>query len=135
MEHKCYVTRKRARFKGLCGQVNIPYGTPLEACEDFILWEGRRLCAVTSQNAYDYFSQDDDGQGELRGHLVGAIKSCLEKRDKGYQDRWDKVWADHRCQRYRRPEHEDWWVWSHAFYNAAIPDLQYIAALVGAGRG
>ena len=29
MEYKTYVCRKRARFKAICGQVNIPYGTTL----------------------------------------------------------------------------------------------------------
>ena len=63
---------------------------------------------------------------------MGAIKATLEKRDAGYQARWNKVWADPRCERYKRPEHEDWWVWNYDFYNAPIPDLQHIASLVGA---
>ena len=61
-----------------------------------------------------------------------SIKAKLEKRDAGYQARWDKVWDDDLCQKYRRPEHEDWWLWNHAFFNAPIPDLRHIAGLVGA---
>lgn len=71
-----------------------------------MFWKGKLLCGITSQNAYDYFSRDDDGQGKLRGQLVEAIKDRLEKRDKGYQARWNQVWADPKCQQYKRPEHE-----------------------------
>ena len=62
------------------------------------------------------------------------ILSRLERRDANYQARWDRVWESPLCQPYKRPEHEDWWVWNYAFYNAPIPDLQRIAALVGAKR-
>ena len=29
MQYKNYLARKRARFEGICGHVNIPYGTCL----------------------------------------------------------------------------------------------------------
>lgn len=131
-EHKRYITRKRARFKGICGQVNIPYGTPLEARDGFLFLEDKQLCAVTSQNAYDYFSQDDDGRGLERGGLVDAIKARLEKRDAGHQTRWNKVWESRLCLKYKRPEHEDYFLWNYDFYNAPVEDLESIAALVGA---
>ena len=71
MEHNSYIARRRAKFSGIGGiPVNIPYGTALEVREGFILFDGRPVCAVTSQNAYDYFSQDDDGCGRERGALV-----------------------------------------------------------------
>ena len=58
VNHKRYITRKRARIEGIYGKVNIPYGTALETKDGYLLYEGSRLCVVTSQNAYDYFSQD-----------------------------------------------------------------------------
>ena len=127
-----YVARKRAKFKAMCGRVNIPWGTVLEEQGGFLIYQGKRLCAVTGQNAHDYFSLDDDGQGYLRGVLVDAITSALEKRDADYQTRWDKIWESPLCQRYKRPEHEDHWLWNHDFYNAPVEDLQSIARLVGA---
>lgn len=132
MEHTRYVTRKRARFDGISGPVNIPFGVSAEVRDGFIFYSGQQLCAVTSQNAYDYFSHDDDGQGQKRGSLVTAIRARIEKRDAGYQQRWDKVWADARSQKYKRPEHEDYWLWNHDFYHAPIEDLQHIANLIGA---
>ena len=132
MEHKCYITRKRARFMAGGKQQNIPYGTSLEVQDGYICLAGVPLCRPTSQNAYDYFSQDDDGQGLVRGGLVAAIMARLEKRDAGYQARWDKVWDSALCQKYKRPEHEDFWLWNHDFFNAPVVDLQQIARLVGA---
>lgn len=132
MESHKYITRKRARFKGLSGKVNIPYGSLLESRGGFLFYENARLCSMTSQNAYDYFSIDDDGRGLERGGLVDAIKTRLAKRDGSYQARWDKVWSALVCQRYRRADHDDFWLWNHDFYNAPVEDLRSIARLVGA---
>ena len=131
-----YVTRTRARFKSILGiDVNIPWGAVLEEQDGLLFFQGAPVCTTTSQDAYDFFSQDNDSQGEVRGRLVGSIMARLERRDTNYQARWNKVWGDALCQQYRRPEHEDWWLWGFKFYNAPICDLQHIAALVGAGRG
>ena len=104
-----------------------------------MLWKGQPLCVDTSQNAHDFFSQDDDGHGEERGRLVSAILTRLETPPKAgeklraeIQARWDKVGSDALCQKYRRPEHEDHWIWNHDFYDAPVEDLRHIAALVGA---
>ena len=66
----------------------------------------------------------------LRGELVGNIQRSLERRDADYQIRWNRVWASALCQKYRRPESEDYWLWARAFFDAPIFDLQAIAALV-----
>lgn len=132
MQYKNYLCRKRARFDGISGQVNIPYGTALICQDGFLMHQNKPLCGITSQNAYDFFSQNDDGMGRERGDLVGRILSRLQKRDSGYQARWNKVWEDARCQKYKRPEHEDHWIWNFDFYNGPVEDLRYIAALIGA---
>ncbi len=134
MEHIRYTARQRARFKGLSGPVNIPWGAALENEGGFLMWQGEQLCAATSQNAFDFFSHDDDGQGRERGALVTDILARLQPQNPGdaCQARWDKVWDDTVCQRYRRPEHEDHWIWSYDFYNAPTVDLWYIARLIGA---
>ena len=133
MEHSRYVARRRARFKGCEGQqVNIPEGTVRVAQDGILLWQGKRLCVDTSDDAHNYFSQNDDGRGLERGALVGAILSLLEKRDTAHQNRWDKIWAAPVCQQYRRSEHHDFWLWNHDFFNAPVEDLRQIAALIGA---
>lgn len=132
MNHNSYITVKRARFKTVCGDVNIPYGTELQVSEDVLLHKGKPVCAVFSEYAYSYFAQNDDGQGILRGKLVQAIKTTLAKSDAAYQKRWDKIWEDSRCQKYKSNDRNDFWFWNHDFYNAEIEDLKYIAKLIGA---
>lgn len=132
MEYKTYVVNRRAKFQGIGIYVNLPYGTEVSAEGHYIYYQEKRVCAVTSNKAHEFFSQNDDGNGLRRGSLVRAIKNTLERRGVNYQKRWDKVWGDPLCQKYRRSEHEDFWLWNHDFYNASIDDLKYIANLVGA---
>ena len=132
MTYSRYVARKRARFKAICGPVNIPYGTVLQREGDYLLLDGRQICMDTSGNAHEFFSQDDDGKGQERGKLVGAITAILNRRDAARDTRWGKVWNSTLCQKYKRPEHDEVWLWNHDFFNAPVEDLRHIAALVGA---
>lgn len=134
MEYKTYVCRKRARFKAICGQVNIPYGTTLNGQGGFLILNDLPVCSATSQNAYDFFTQNDDGMGQERGELLNRIIPKLEKRDAGYQARWGKIWEDALCQKYKRPDQEEHWIWNFDFYNGPVEDLRYIAALMRADR-
>ena len=127
-----YIVTRRFRGRAICGAVNLPYGTACETQDGYLMLEdGRRLCAVTSQNAYDYFSRDDDGMGRERGTLVQDIRRTLERRDAKHQARWDALWADEVANRLRRKDSPDFWIWSFDFYNADIPDLKHIANLIG----
>lgn len=125
-----YIARKRARFSAFGVLVNIPWGTRLEELEGFIYLGEQPLCTITSQIAFDYFTQDDDGRGRERGALLEAILARLKGNN--CQPRWDCVWNDPLCQKYRRPEHEDFWLWNYDFFNAPVEDLEHIAKLVGA---
>lgn len=137
MKHETYIARKRARFKAGCGEnVNIPYGTALTVQGGFLVWRNKLMCADTSQVAYDYFSQNDDGRGKERGELVSTILLLLKKNpnkpDPRYKERWNRIWNDPFCQRFKRPEHKDHWIWNYEFYNAQVEDLQYIFRLISA---
>lgn len=127
-----YIVIKRARFISISGIANIPYGTKIDYMGGLLSIDGNPLCGDHSQNAYDFFARDDDGNGLKRGELTQAIRKTLEKQDKGHQDRWDKVWDDSICQKYKRTEHADYWLWNHDFFNAEVADLRHIADLVGA---
>ena len=126
-----YIVTRRFRGKAICGEVNLPYGTTCEEHDGILVLEdGRKLCADTSQNAYDYFSRDDDGMGRERGTLVYDIRRTLERRDTKHQARWDKLWADAGANRLRRAYHNDFWVWNHDFYNADVNELRRIRLLL-----
>lgn len=116
------------RFKGtcLCGAANIPVMT--EAIrKDGIIWvDGYPICYETSENAHQHFARNDDGNGLERGRLTREIQRRLKNR----KEKWDKVWEDPLCQKYKRKDHPDHWLWNHDFYNAPIEDLQYILHLI-----
>lgn len=126
-----YIAYKRFKQDAICGHVNIPAMTPCELVDGLITYEGKPLCLAASENGHQYFTRDDDGQGMLRGKYIHAVQELLKKRDDDYQNRWDKIWEDADCQKYKRPEHEDRWLWNHEFFIAPIKDLQHIANLIG----
>lgn len=127
-----YIVYNRFKAKAICGDVNLPSLTECECKDGMITWHGKDLCVATSENAHQYFALNDDGNGMERGSLTHRIIQKLSKRDVNYQVRWDKVWEDKLCQQYKRTNFSDYWLWNHAFYNASIQDLRYIANLVGA---
>lgn len=126
-----YITHRRFKDNTICGQVNIPALSICEAIKDTIYFSNKPICYITSENAHQFFARNDDRQGIERGKLTQAIQRKLAKRDGSYQNRWDKVWEDKICQKYKRKEYDDFWLWSHEFFNADIEDLRYIAKLIG----
>ena len=126
-----YIVHRRFKTTAICGAVNLPAGTICELRNSILFYEGRPLCVVSSENAHQHFARNDDGKGMERGQLIRAIITRLQKRDDNYQSRWDKVWEDSLCRKYKRTEHHDW-LWNHAFYNASMEDLEHIAELVNA---
>ena len=127
-----YIVHKRFRGKAIYGDMNIPALTECE-CDDGVIIKcnGIPICFVMSENSHQFFAVNDDGLGMERGKLTQAIQKMLSKRDNDYQKRWDKVWEDEVCRKYKRKEYKDYWLWNHDFYNADIETLQYIADLVG----
>jgi hypothetical protein len=116
------------RFKGkcLCGTANIPVMTDAVQ-KDGIIWvDGYPICYETSENAHQHFARNDDGNGLERGRLTREI----QRRLKNGKEKWGKVWEDPFCQKYKRKDHPDHWLWDHDFYNAPIEDLQYILHLI-----
>lgn len=127
-----YIVTKRFKGKAICGDLNLPVGTECFTEGDVICYDKGMICGTKSQNAYDYFARNDDNNGLERGNLTRSIIRTLSKRDTVYQSRWDKVWADPICNKYKRSDYDDYWLWSHDFYNAEIQDLIHIKNLIGA---
>lgn len=125
-----YITHTRFKGKALCGDVNLPAMTECEAYKNLIVHDGKPICFTTCENAHQHFARNDDGQGMERGRLTKAIQKTLAKRDEQYQARWDKVWADAVCQKYRREDYTDYWLWNQEFFGAEIKDLRHIAEII-----
>lgn len=126
-----YIAHRRFKSQCLCGQVNIPAMTECELKDGMILYNNQPICLIKSENSHQYFARNDDGEGMLRGKLTQGIQKFLSNRDENYQDRWDKIWRDVNCQKYKRCEHVDHWLWNHEFFGAPITELKYIANLIG----
>lgn len=120
------------RFKGKCigGVVNLPYGTVCHERGGVIYVGDTPICYTTSQIAYDFFARNDDGCGLKRGELTRDIIARLSKQDADHQNRWNKIWKNARLKKFKRIEHDDFWVWNFDFYNAPISELQYIQKIV-----
>lgn len=131
-----YVAHRRFKDVAMCGDVNIPAGTELDLVHGILVWGDRPVCRVTSEVAHQYFACNEDGCGMLRGKLTQAIQAALAKRngrdDNEHQERWDKVWNDPACKKFRRKEYKDHWLWNHDFFEANIMELRHIAWVVGA---
>lgn len=125
-----YIAHRRFKNVAICGCVNIPATTECEEHNGIIYYEKKPICLITSENAHTYFAVNEDGEGLRRGTIIHTINTLLRRKDKCYQDRWDKVWNDELCQKYKRHEHLDHWLWNHEFYNADIGDLEYIENLI-----
>jgi hypothetical protein len=124
-----YIVSRRFKTKAICGPVNLPRFTECQTAGQTITWGGKPLCRVTSQNAYDHFARNDDGQGIVRGALTQKIINRL-KLQRNHQERWDILWADKGANKLRRAEHADFWVWGYDFYNAEVPELERIWNLI-----
>lgn len=134
--YNTYITIKKFSGRAICGDITLPVGMNVQAERNFILCLDGPVCTTTSQTAYDYFSQNDDGLGERRGFLTQDIQRRLRKlklSTQRYYHIWGKIWEDAICLKYKRPEHADHWLWSYDFYNAEIEDLEYIRNLVMKG--
>ena len=126
-----YICFNRFKQNALCGEVNIPYGTKLDESDNAISYRGNPICYIKSQNAYDYFARNDDGKGLERGKLTAEIIKLLNNRKDGkYQDRWDRIWGDLSLLKYKRPEHDDYWLWNYDFFNASIEELNRIKSMI-----
>lgn len=127
-----YVVHRSFKDNAICGSVNLPAMTVCECEGGLITHNNAAICYATSENAHQFFAIDEDGMGMERGKLTQNIQKTLANRDDRYQKRWDKVWEDSVCERYRRKDYEDFWLWNHDFFNADIDVLRHIAKLVGA---
>lgn len=130
-----YIVTKRFKGKAICGDLNLPFGTECFAKNEAICCDKGVICSVNSQNAYDYFTWNGDGCGEKRRKIIDSIFHTLDRSKQSkesYDTKWEKVWNDRTCLKYKREDYDDYWLWNHDFYHAEIDTLRYIAKLVGA---
>lgn len=130
-----YITTKRFKRKGIDGDFNIPYGTAIESENGYLWHEDKRICSEKSAVMREYFARDDDGLGQKRSRITHSIIDAMLMQDgetkEDWQKRWDVLWDDPVCNKYRKDYSETTFLWGIEFYNAPLLDLYHIAALAG----
>lgn len=125
-----YITYLRFQGNSISGNINLPALTEIVEQNGTLYFQDKPICLATSENAHKHFARDDDNMGMERGSLIKQIIKLLSKQDKNYQNRWDKIWKDTLCQKFKHSFHTNNWLWNHSFYNADIKDLKYIYILI-----
>lgn len=130
-----YITIKRFKRIGIEGNFNIPYGTELESKDGWLYYKDKKICSLSSAVMRDYFTLNEDNCGLKRGKVTTAIINKMQikpnESKKQWQSRWDIIWQDKICQKYKKDNSDTTFLWSLDFYNAPLLDLYYIAQLVG----
>lgn len=133
-----YVAHRRFKENAICGKVDIKAGDKLTEIGGMLFLGKDPVCCASSENAHQYFAKNNDGYGLLRGQLTQAIQNALARPDRAtpeetrlYNQRWDKVWVDKLCAKFKRTDFDDYWLWNHDFFEATILELKYIAGLIG----
>ena len=68
-----YITYRRFKGKGIDGQFNLPYGTTCTEAGGYLYApDGRRICAVTSENGWEHF-RPDTAEGERRQLMLDKL--------------------------------------------------------------
>lgn len=85
MQYQQYITKKRTRVDGICGRVNIPWGTILPVEGDFITYKGQPLCAVRSKTARDHLWGYDpqNPEAEIKRQEAVALLLATAPKDNG----------------------------------------------------
>ena len=87
-----YLVRKRFRGKGIGGMFNLAYGTVCRsACGFLYAPDGRRICAVTSENGWEYFRPNTE-EGARRQVWLDALYRYYEKGRGNMEDFAPKKW-------------------------------------------
>lgn len=126
-----YIVFKNFVRKTMFGEnVSLPALTILYDNEHIIFKDLKPIMTDSCENCYNHMAKNNDGNGLKRGELTQKIlrrlsRARFERQDE-YIEIWDKIWDDPLCNNYKRADHEDYWLWNHAFYNAPIYDLEYI---------
>ena len=78
-----YITFLRFKGRGIDGDFNLPYGTRLEERDGWLFApDGRRVCAVTSENGWNHF-RPDTFEGARRQVLLDKLYRYYENGSHG----------------------------------------------------
>lgn len=155
-----YVSGILFNQKALDGKIRIPKGSTLTLDKDYLFYNGKKICFKKSQNAFDFFARNDDGNGKQRFALTHEILVLIANMRKEYeqavanalkgfekdeegnypQEAQDVISAiENKPQAFFDAVHADPvfkhylnnGYWCFEFFNAEIADLERLKALIG----
>ena len=86
-----YIVYKRFRGAGIDGEFNLRYGTAVTEDGGFLIApDGRRICAATSENGWEYF-RPNTLEGEYRQKMLDGLYRWYAKNGCG-DDFADEKW-------------------------------------------
>jgi len=120
-----YICHRRYKQTGASGKkYNFPYGTTLDSIGKFIAYNNEAVCAVTSEDAHQFFARNDDGRGLERGALTYAI--AYRPRGLGFRfTDWDRTMLEHEYPQFLK--NTEFILFNHDFFDAEISVLEEIA--------
>lgn len=78
-----YIVYRRFKTEGIDGAFNLKYGTTVNEAGGFLFAsDGRRICAVTSENGWEYF-RPNTPEGAYRQEMLNRLYRYYEKNGGG----------------------------------------------------
>ena len=122
-------------------ETDVPANSVLTLKDEFLYYEGKKVCAVRSQKSHDCLSLDD-GHAEERFQLTHNILAEIAKKNGEYQLAYEEAnkdteepvevqyplegfFASKIVKKYRSNNY-----WAHEFFVAPIADLKKIEGLL-----
>ena len=76
-----YIVHKRFKGKGIGGDLNLPYGTLVAEHNGFLSTsDGRKICAVTSENGWEHF-RPNTPEGAHRQAMLDMLEKFYKSND------------------------------------------------------
>lgn len=78
-----YIVYRRFKVEGIDGAFNLKYGTTVNEAGGFLFAsDGRRICAVTSENGWEHF-RPNTPEGAYRQEMLNRLYRYYEKNGGG----------------------------------------------------
>lgn len=78
-----YIVYRRFKAEGIDGAFNLKYGTTVNEAGGFLFAsDGRRICAVTSENGWEHF-RPSTPEGAYRQEMLNRLYRYYEKNGGG----------------------------------------------------
>ena len=85
-----YITYRRFKREGIDGFFNIPYNVGIVEQDGFLFYQGRAICATTSENGWEHF-RPDTAEGAYRQEMLDNLYRWYSKNgcgDEFAKDKW-----------------------------------------------